>query len=716
MYPAQFVSVPFLILTQFVCFQAVVGQSNQCNEKTCQAAGKAYASSLSKFISPCHDFYAYVCERRGAEELPPDPPPDLAGAPIRSQLVYLKFLLDGLQSREDSDANAGSAASFLESCYFHLEKESKTPSPDALINFFKILKLNPMSPGQSKHSGLYLILRFSLRFNIETDILAAAVSNNNKHILLYQPHHPREVSHVASHSFVTSGFETLAEAIREKLRKLLKVMTKQGEYHARGSDGVFDAVLDVLSASGMSPARRADLSRNIRAVELLVPWLRTEARRWLLIEGQEVIRIRDLMRETKVPWLAILNAHMEGLSNLESEQTVKLSKTFISALAHVLGEPEFKIPIHDYLTFIALKRFSDTIGSYVKFPPIPHVGSEFYCLYVTAHYFPMTSAMLVGRQAYTNASTIGATTLMSWIKLGVAKFFLEADWIEHSTRFHSLDKLWALREFVGYDPALDAAAAGEAPKVPMTSNFLQNVLEIRRWNATRHLQAYFSQKPIEWGGGWNFMKASHRPHWNDIVVPSAALFFPTYIGMKFDWMNVGPLGFHLARLMVLSVLSGDDYDKDGQFKMTNMEHHMTRYWTLASADNLEHRLECLHEDFTNELTIKDRRLAADLFADMVGAQAVAQVFAWIRRFQTKKRTTRSSGLKIFPHIDFLSPAQQFFFSMVYPWCQPMSQDGGEIHRRINMALSSVDLFIDVWSCSEFHSMNRAADFVDDCGI
>lgn len=176
-----------------------------------------------------------------------------------------------------------------------------------------------------------------------------------------------------------------------------------------------------------------------------------------------------------------------------------------------------------------------------------------------------------------------------------------------------------MKENIGYDP-LSSESEVDAS---LSSDFTENLLEIRQGHATKRLESFIDGHPVGWGGAWNVRQfnfiarilinsspllfasfethlhepaifqvvgTTHRPEWNDIIVPPSALAFPFYVGVGFggnNWMNAGSLGFQMARNLILGVLKGDEYNKDGVLKVTDFEKSMNRYWAYSSVRNLE---------------------------------------------------------------------------------------------------------------------------------
>ncbi|XP_066596349.1 neprilysin-11-like isoform X2 [Prorops nasuta] len=245
------------------------------------------------------------------------------------------------------------------------------------------------------------------------------------------------------------------------------------------------------------------------------------------------------------------------------------------------------------------------------------------------------------------------------------------NWLDSTSKERSLEKLQAMRTFVGYpDNYTSVVIDNYYKKLNLGSNYLQSIISLEKFEYLTELKKLRKRNNRnEWHSEPRTMKASYKPSENSITITSAYLQPPILDSERPEVLNFALFGFVIAHEISHGFdFSGSRWDKDG---------NMIDLWTLNVRNFYKEILRCFIEQYSQYIIpgllcenqpfrVDGLKTFIENIADSTGLQIAYDAF--------KESQRKNGGKEVrLVGMENVSSDKLFFIQYARYWCNNMRE-------------------------------------------
>ncbi|CAH2063871.1 unnamed protein product, partial [Iphiclides podalirius] len=284
-------------------------------------------------------------------------------------------------------------------------------------------------------------------------------------------------------------------------------------------------------------------------------------------------------------------------------------------------------------------------------------------------------------------------------------------WMDEATRARTLDKLRAIRNFVGFPEWLlrnDRLDAHYRHAHVIEGDLFGTYLNLS-WAAVKKSFETLREKPDRnrWVATATTVNAFYSATLNSVTFP-AGILQPPFYGNGIEAINYGSIG----AIMGHEITHGFDdqgrrYDEEGNLK---------QWWTAATLEHYHEKVRCIVEQYGRYhmpqlpgYTVHGVNTQGENIADNGGLRAALHAYA------LHLRRRPSAGRDALPALPDYSPDQLFFLGFAQIWCgnstvgalKSKMVEGVHSPNKIRVigTLSNSEEFAKAWRCPKGSPMN-----------
>lgn len=231
------------------------------------------------------------------------------------------------------------------------------------------------------------------------------------------------------------------------------------------------------------------------------------------------------------------------------------------------------------------------------------------------------------------------------------------DWMSPATKKQAEAKLTGILDKIGYpDKWRDYSSVNVVP-----DNLVANVRQASTFEFNRQLQKI--GKPVdrmEWGMTPPTINAYYDPQQNTINFPAGILQPPFFDPNKSDAENYGAIGLVIGHEI--------SHGFDDQGRKFDVKGNLRDWWTSEDAKRYDERAACIQKEYTHDVPELGVKTNGALTLGEDSADNAGLRIAMLALENTYKKEGKSLDVK---DPDGYTPRQKFFMAHAFSWCGSM---------------------------------------------
>ena len=229
------------------------------------------------------------------------------------------------------------------------------------------------------------------------------------------------------------------------------------------------------------------------------------------------------------------------------------------------------------------------------------------------------------------------------------------EWMGPDTKKKAFEKLEAVMNKIGYP---DKWKDYSSVKVTRT-DLLGNIRRADKFEIDRNHNKL--NKPVdrtEWGMTPPTVNAYYNPTQNNINFPAGILQPPFFSKLTDEAVNLGGIGVVIGHEL--------SHGFDDQGRKFDAQGNLTDWWTASDAKAYEERSQCIADEYSNFVAVKDDKGEVKLNGKLTLGENTADNGGLHLAYLALQEIM---GDKMDIPIDGYTPAQRFFIGYAQIWCQ-----------------------------------------------
>ncbi|MGE5113574.1 MAG: M13 family metallopeptidase [Acidobacteriaceae bacterium] len=229
------------------------------------------------------------------------------------------------------------------------------------------------------------------------------------------------------------------------------------------------------------------------------------------------------------------------------------------------------------------------------------------------------------------------------------------EWMSPETKKQALTKLEAVMNKIGYPDKWKDYTSVKVTR----DDLLGNLRRARKFEIDRNHNKL--NKPVdrtEWGMTPPTVNAYYNPFENNINFPAGILQPPFFSKQVDDAVNLGGIGVVIGHELT--------HGFDDQGRKFDAQGNLTDWWTPADAKGFEERAQCIADEYSNFVAVKDDKGEVKLNGKLTLGENTADNGGLHLAFLALEEIM---GDKMNVPIDGYTAAQRFFIGYGQIWCQ-----------------------------------------------
>ncbi len=229
------------------------------------------------------------------------------------------------------------------------------------------------------------------------------------------------------------------------------------------------------------------------------------------------------------------------------------------------------------------------------------------------------------------------------------------DWMGPETKKQALVKLEAVMNKIGYPDKWKDYSSVKVTR----DDLLGNIRRAQKFEIDRNHNKL--NKPVdrtEWGMTPPTVNAYYNPEENNINFPAGILQPPFFSKLTDDAVNLGGIGVVIGHELT--------HGFDDQGRKFDAQGNLTDWWTASDAKGFEERAQCIDDEYSNFVAVKDDKGEVKLNGKLTLGENTADngglhlAYLALREIMGDKMNIPINGY---------TPAQRFFIGYAQIWCQ-----------------------------------------------
>ncbi|KAJ0179111.1 hypothetical protein K1T71_004823, partial [Dendrolimus kikuchii] len=325
--------------------------------------------------------------------------------------------------------------------------------------------------------------------------------------------------------------------------------------------------------------------------------------------------------------------------------------------------------------------------------------------------FGVALSYLYVKRHFDQASRQKAIEMIEDVRLAFAAAVEQLDWMDSTTRQKTLNKLKAIRNFVGFPTWLlthEQLDKHYKHAEVVEGSLFESYLKLT-WAAVKKSFESLREKPDRdrWVATATTVNAFYSATLNSVTFP-AGILQPPFYGNGIEAINYGSIG----AIMGHEVTHGFDdqgrrYDEEGNLK---------QWWSAATLEHYHGKVQCIIDQYSKyhmpqlpNYTVHGFNTQGENIADNGGLRAALNAYSL---FTKRNPITRRDTL---PGLPDYKPEQLFFLGFAQIWCgnstvgalKSKLVEGVHSPNKIRVigTLSNSKEFAEAWKCPSGSPMN-----------
>uniref|UniRef100_W8BVC8 Membrane metallo-endopeptidase-like 1 n=1 Tax=Ceratitis capitata TaxID=7213 RepID=W8BVC8_CERCA len=679
-------------------------QRDVCLTEDCVRTAASLLSAMDTTADPCTNFFQFACGTWNKIHIIPEDRSSISTFEVLSdeQQVVLKGVLEESIKDDDNIATI-KAKQFYKSCMDlpQIRKIGEGRLMDVLksLGGWPVITPNWQPPNMTIEQ-LMGILRGVYSEPVLVELYVGA-DDKNSSINILQIDQPQLA--------LPSRDYYLKPSSENDLKAYLKYMTQT-------------AIL--LGASPATAGKELDevLQFEIKLVNASLP----EADRHDTSAIYNKITLPELQRQVpQLNWTVFLQTVLgPDIELLPDELLVSYAMPYLVEMGKILEKADRRV-VHNFVIWrLVMSIMAHMIDEFqrerIEFRKILlGVQSErmrwSQCVEWTNKKLGLAVGALFIRDNFNQESKDTALEMIHTLREAFNELLTENHWMDDETRAVAREKANAMNERIGYPEILNNATelAKEYENLTIVpDNFMENVLNILKWDSEKNLQLL--HQPVDkekWTTEPAVVNAFYNPNKNDIVFP-AGIFQPLFYSNNYPKsVNYGGIGVVIGHEITHGFDDkGRQFDKDG---------NMMQWWNNATIEAFRERTQCIIDQYSRykieevDMYVNGRMTQGENIADNGGLKQAFRAYKkWVKRHGPEPELP---GLN-------LTHDQLFFLNYAQIWCGSMRPEDAvtkirsSVHSpgfiRVLAPLSNSKDFAEAYKCKLGSPMNP----VEKCSV
>ncbi|XP_075972536.1 endothelin-converting enzyme 1-like isoform X2 [Anticarsia gemmatalis] len=325
--------------------------------------------------------------------------------------------------------------------------------------------------------------------------------------------------------------------------------------------------------------------------------------------------------------------------------------------------------------------------------------------------FGVALSYLYVKRHFDQTSRQKAIEMIEDVRSAFADAVQELDWMDSTTRLKTLNKLKAIRNFVGFPAWLlthEQLDKHYKHAEVVEGNLFETYLKLT-WSAVKKSLESLREKPDRnrWVATATTVNAFYSATLNSVTFP-AGILQPPFYGNGIEAINYGSIG----AIMGHEVTHGFDdqgrrYDEEGNLK---------QWWSAATLEHYHSKVQCIIDQYSKyhmpqlpNYTVHGFNTQGENIADNGGLRAALNAYSL---FSKRVPLARRDAL---PGLPDYKPDQLFFLGFAQIWCgnstvgalKSKMVEGVHSPNKIRVigTLSNSKEFAEAWQCPTGSPMN-----------
>jgi predicted metalloendopeptidase len=229
------------------------------------------------------------------------------------------------------------------------------------------------------------------------------------------------------------------------------------------------------------------------------------------------------------------------------------------------------------------------------------------------------------------------------------------DWMGPDTKKKALEKLESVMNKIGYPDKWKDYSSVTVTR----ADLLGNIRRADKFEIDRNHNKL--NKPVdrtEWGMTPPTVNAYYSPSQNNINFPAGILQPPFFSKLTDDAVNLGGIGVVIGHELT--------HGFDDQGRKFDAQGNLTDWWTASDAKAYEERSQCIADEYSNFVAVKDDKGEVKLNGKLTLGENTADNGGLHLAYLALQEIM---GDKMNLPIDGYTPAQRFFIGYAQIWCQ-----------------------------------------------
>src|SRR5512146_830036 len=231
----------------------------------------------------------------------------------------------------------------------------------------------------------------------------------------------------------------------------------------------------------------------------------------------------------------------------------------------------------------------------------------------------------------------------------------EIDWMGPDTKKKALEKLEAVMNKIGYPDKWKDYSTVKVTR----DDLLGDIRRAQKFEIDRNHNKL--NKPVdrtEWGMTPPTVNAYYSPSQNNINFPAGILQPPFFSKLTDDAVNLGGIGVVIGHELT--------HGFDDQGRKFDAQGNLTDWWTAADAKAYDERSQCIADEYSNFVAVKDDKGEVKLNGKLTLGENTADNGGLHLAYLALQEIM---GDKMNIPINGYTPAQRFFIGYAQIWCQ-----------------------------------------------
>jgi endothelin-converting enzyme/putative endopeptidase len=229
------------------------------------------------------------------------------------------------------------------------------------------------------------------------------------------------------------------------------------------------------------------------------------------------------------------------------------------------------------------------------------------------------------------------------------------DWMSPETKKKAFEKLQAVMNKIGYPDKWKDYSSVKVTR----DDLIGDIRRAQKFEIDRNHNKL--NKPVdrtEWGMTPPTVNAYYNPTENNINFPAGILQPPFFSKLTDDAVNLGGIGVVIGHEL--------SHGFDDQGRKFDAQGNLTDWWTASDAKAYEERSQCIADEYSNFVAVKDDKGEVKLNGKLTLGENTADNGGLHLAYLALQEIM---GDKMNLPIDGSTPAQRFFIGYAQIWCQ-----------------------------------------------